>query len=485
MTLRDIAGLAASARDPDGQPVGVPHERHAHRGLARDVGERGVRDERVDLPGDAEHQRGNAQERREPRGRDDLVDACLARRRLERAELRRREAERGREQDVEALEGVRDGARHRLEPAARAFERGAVDGAAEHADDPRSGLEVAASQRPAAEPRAVGEVRGGGDGDHDREVDGEALGIDGQMEHVHRVSERGAEGRGVVSRGEDVGMRRPREERCLAEGDAKAAGILADLREEGTRRGRSGVRSASFDAVRGVEQRGAVTDAARERVIEGVPEPALGVIGADGGAAARGLHAEDAAARGGDADGAAAVSAVSHGRDARRDDRTGAAARATGVVRQRPGVLRRLEGLGLGVRREAELGRVGLAGKDEPSLPVAAYELAVVVGDVVHPEARAAREADARDGLHEVFHEEGHAGEGALERALCGGAGLVVHARDDGVELPVDAVDARDALVDELEGRHLLRADQLRQPQRVSRSVVGDLPHAASPITPA
>src|SRR5207247_1398254 len=90
----------------------------------------------------------------------------------------------------------------------------------------------------------------------------------------------------------------------------------------------------------------------------------VAVFGPEWVAAPGGLEREEAAARGRDAQGAAAVVAVRHWHHARRDGRGGATARATGRSVAIPGIVRWPEETGLGRRGVAEFGCVRLTEDD-------------------------------------------------------------------------------------------------------------------------
>ena len=133
----------------------------------------------------------------------------------------------------------------------------------------------------------------------------------------------------------------------------------------GARRRRRGVRIARHRPVGDVEQRRGVAHRAGDDELGREAVPALAGGGAERVAAARRLEADEAAVRGGDADRAAAVAGVRRRHDAGRHRRRRAAARPAGAVRWLPGIAGGAEGVGLGGRQQAELGRVGASEDDQ------------------------------------------------------------------------------------------------------------------------
>src|SRR3990172_3414373 len=180
-----------------------------------------------------------------------------------------------------------------------------------------------------------------------------------------------------------------------AECDAEPSGIRAYLFQEAPLgRGRP-VGIAQGWARRGVEEGGAIPHGAGEGVFADQARELVSVVGAQGVAGASGLQAEQAAAGGGDADGAASVVAVGHGDDARGHGGSGTAAGTAGGALAVPGVVGGAEEVGLGGWRESELWRVGLAHDDQPSALLTDDELGVFRGDIIGQESRAFGEADA------------------------------------------------------------------------------------------
>src|SRR5208282_3009915 len=114
------------------------------------------------------------------------------------------------------------------------------------------------------------------------------------------------------------------------EGDAELLRLLFDGSKVRARRRRGGVRIADLGAGSGIEGRGAVTHAAAHHMLgdeatEDVSEHRPKRI-----AAARGLEADEAAARSGDADGAASVVGMCERYNSRRYRRCRSTRRTAG-----------------------------------------------------------------------------------------------------------------------------------------------------------
>ena len=227
-----------------------------------------------------------------------------------------------------------------------------------------------------------------------------------------------------------------------------------------------------------VEDRRRIAHRARHHVLGHEPAHHVAVPGRQGVAPPGGFESHQAAARGGDADRPAAVVGMGGGDHARRDRRRRPAGGPAGGVLGVPGIARRAEAPRLGGREDAELGRVGLAADDEAGVDVALRQLLGHRGGVVAREVRALVERRAGELRAEVLQEERHTAErpvGQLARRLR--AGAVEELVDDGVEVRVQLLDARDRITDQLRRRDLLGADQLRQCRRVQPCRV--LAHAA------
>src|SRR5207248_1162953 len=115
------------------------------------------------------------------------------------------------------------------------------------------------------------------------------------------------------------------------------------------------------------------------------------------------------AGRRGNADRAAAVTAVGHRHDASGDYRRRAAARSRRAALAVPGIARRTKQSILGGRRDAELRRVGLAEDDEPGTLVTADQLAVVARHQRLTDRRPIAQAHARVRGEQVLQQEGYA----------------------------------------------------------------------------
>ena len=215
-----------------------------------------------------------------------------------------------------------------------------------------------------------------------------------------------------------------------------------------------------------VEQQRGVVDGARQRADAGQALERLGV-GPGRDAPALGLDADQMRPRGGDADRAGAVRAHRGGHQAGGDRGGRAARRAAGRVVQRPRVARLAEGLALGDRPLAELGRRRLADDHGAGRAQAAGDLAV---GLLAGELAATAEGRRLAGeVHVVLDGDRHAqqwsalaigapavGLGSLARAALGA--------DDakGVEVGLGRVDAAQRGVDELDRGDLAGGDQRR-----------------------
>src|SRR5206468_5861791 len=136
-----------------------------------------------------------------------------------------------------------------------------------------------------------------------------------------------------------------------------------------------------------------------------------------------------------------------------------------------PGVLRGAEQPRLGRREESELRYVRFADDDEPCATKAGDELAVLLRHVFRKVTRTARGSDALAVSQDVFDEHRRAEErtarrrGILRARRC--ARLVVHSRDDRVELRIQRVDTPNHVLDELTGFGFLAPYELGERRRV------------------
>jgi hypothetical protein len=179
-------------------------------------------------------------------------------------------------------------------------------------------------------------------------------------------------------------------------------------------------------------------------------------------AGAGGLEAKEATARGRDADRSTAVVAVGHGNEASGDGRGRAAAGAAGGTPGVPGVAAGAEQAGLAGGKETELGCVGLAEDDEAGTLEPGDELAIVIGNEFAQEGRTGCQGHAGTAGQDILEQERHTGKGARgELGNRGSAGLLKHGCDDGVERGIQALDALDGGINQLDGSHLAPADEL------------------------
>jgi len=215
-------------------------------------------------------------------------------------------------------------------------------------------------------------------------------------------------------------------------------------------------------------------------VVDGHPAPGLADVGAQGGAAARGLEPEDAATGGRDADGAAAVVAVGDGDQARRHRRprpSAGPARGAGEVPRVPG---RPEESGLRIGHQPQFRRVGLAQDHYPRLAVAPDDFAIVVGDEVPEEAAAAAGGDASVVDQQVFQQEGDAPERPLGQPLLHLlAGEVIHRVDDGVDLGVDRLYAANCFFYQFRRGDFFSADPFSQSETIVVVILFETAHVS------
>ena len=111
------------------------------------------------------------------------------------------------------------------------------------------------------------------------------------------------------------------------------------------------------------------------------------------------------------------------------------------------------------------------------------HDLGVRRGRSVGEEARAAGQRHAGERAAQVLEQERHAGKRrvAIERDRLA-ARLVVDLGDDGVQVRVQLLDARDRRFQNFARRHLAGVDQLRQAQAVIVHVLRKTPHAMPPM---
>ena len=180
-------------------------------------------------------------------------------------------------------------------------------------------------------------------------------------------------------------------QRGRREADAEFARIASDLIGKWTCGRRRPVRIAELRLAGDVEQHGAVAHAARHGMLLAEAAPALARIRRQRDAAARRLHAEDAATRCGRADRAAAVACMRGGNDACGHRRSRAARRAAGRALEVPGIVRGAEQDRLGRAGQSEFRRVRFAEDDETGAAIGGDERAVAVRLDLGEDARARR----------------------------------------------------------------------------------------------
>jgi len=169
-----------------------------------------------------------------------------------------------------------------------------------------------------------------------------------------------------------------------------------------------------------------------------------------------------------------------------RHRRRRATRRAAGGPLGVPRVAGGAKSLRLGEGGQAELRRVGLAKDDDPRRLEAAHQFAIVGPGDAAQRLRAVARRVAGDGGEQVLEQERHACERAIGQRSGGRpASRLIHAVDDGVEGRVEAVGAGDGRFKQLGRRHLPRAYQLGQAQRVVGVVVGEGGHMRATSTGA
>ena len=182
-------------------------------------------------------------------------------------------------------------------------------------------------------------------------------------------------------------------------------------------------------------------------------------------AAAGRLQPEEATARCRDPDRPSSVRRVSGRNEAGCECRRCAAARPSGRELRAPRVPCRAVQLRLGERDRPELGRVRLADDHEPRLTDAADDRGVEVRDVLGVRARGVRRPDARSRC-EILHRDRHPAERSIARGRVEGTSsrerLLGAHRDERVEEWVEPLDPLERDGDELLGRDLAAANELR-----------------------
>ena len=370
-----------------------------------------------------------------------------------------------------------------LDPAPGGGIGRAGDQAPELGERPGQGFDLVRGDRATDRARAFVELGGdaaGPEGEEPRSPFGiaESGGVGG----LDVVAERLEDLDGVANGGDAVGVRVDdgAVERGVVgiEADAQPAGGRGELGGVRAQRRRRRIWIARLHAGEDIEHRRGVAHRAGDDVLVHEATVDVADVRCEGNAAAGGLEAEQAAARGGDADRTAAVVRMRDRHEARGSGAGRAAARATGgalrvvrVARWRP--RGRFSG-----REDAELGGVGLADDDEACALELRDEVRVLrdlVAGVLQRLDAARVERTTNRGA-EILDQDRHAAERAGRRGLGIGARLIVERDDHGAELRVVLLDARDRKVHELARRSFTRANELGTCGRIQ---IRDL-HAAT-----
>ena len=157
------------------------------------------------------------------------------------------------------------------------------------------------------------------------------------------MAEPGQQRRDVANRRGDLGIDGIAIGRLVGEGDAQPAGIAADLLRERPLRRRRDIGARCLRAVDRIQHGRAVAYADAHDMAAGKAAPAFAAIGTERIARPGRLQSEHAGSRSGNADRAAAIAGMRHGKDARGDRRGRAAGRASGGMRQIPRIAGRAE----------------------------------------------------------------------------------------------------------------------------------------------
>src|SRR5437867_4934418 len=344
--------------DTDRHVLLIPEEGYGHRGLACRIEDRGERDE---LHRPEEPLQG--------------IVGC----RVEAPEWGRRLGERRREPDVVLDEELRDLTRDALEVLDRQQIVGGAPAGAHFVEAPGEWLEAFGTRRLFRTARPVVDAPRSPRRPHREERLADRVALEGGRRLGHVVTELRAERRGLLNRAHAIGVYGHTGRGAGRERHAQKSWRPVDLFAVRARRRWRGVGIAEIRSSRGVQKRRAVANRARHRVLDGETTEDVAVVRAERVAPARGLEAEEPAARSRNADRASAVVRVGHGDHARGHGGGRPAARAARRSAEVPGIARRPEEPGLGRRENAELGRVGFADDDESCPPQATRQLTVCV----------------------------------------------------------------------------------------------------------
>jgi hypothetical protein len=173
---------------------------------------------------------------------------------------------------------------------------------------------------------------------------------------------------------------------------------------------------AGFRSRRAVEHRRCVAHRAADDVLADQAAEQIAEHGTERVATPRRLEADEPAARGGNADRAAAVVRMGERHDAGGDRRGGAAARAARRVVEVPGVVAGPVQHALGRRQQTELGHVGLANRHQARRLEARDQSVVLHDRKVFQKARAGVGRHAGVVAEDVLEEERNAAETTLAR---------------------------------------------------------------------
>ena len=202
------------------------------------------------------------------------------------------------------------------------------------------------------------------------------------------VTERLTQARGVLDRRNAGRVHRDAGRRRLANPMRSGPGSMRIASRQGRAGGTAAYGSPGIGPAIASSSRGAVAHAAGDHVLRGQPAQALGAFRAGADARTRRLQPEQAAGRGRDADRAAAIGRMGERHDAGRHGGGRTAARAARREIGAPRVAGDAVEARFGRRREAELGRVRLAGMTRPARRKRATISLSVAGMVAHTAAR-------------------------------------------------------------------------------------------------
>ena len=382
---------------------------HRHGGLAREVGQLGVRGFFEALLGQLLHDAGAADEAAEAEGVHHAQQGLLEGLGLKLADAHGRRGQRGREQQVVGEVEAAHAAGVVVPAVAGGGKIGGGVGAAQQAQQPGGGLHVGG---PGGAAQVPGQRRDAGPGfakvQHE-EGAGHGLAIKRQRHFFHVVAQAfeqvsgGAHGRGAL-RVQGAPQRVPQ-----AEADAQAAGRAAHFFQVRPHRGGQEVGCAHVGALGSIEQGCAVAHRAAEHVLDGRALPLFALLGAGGHPAPAGFQPKQAAAGRRNADGAAPIAGPGHGHDARRHGRRRPAAAAAGRVAPVPRVAGGAVQQRLGHAHQGKLGRVGFAHDVQARGLPAAHQLGIGFGHEA-PQRPAARGVRGPGVVRpKVLQQKGHA----------------------------------------------------------------------------